>query len=51
VGNSKNKRGTPMLVSASDDLKTAGLRVLAKLIAHDLVIKRQDNINTRNDKK
>ena len=40
-----------MLVSASDDLKTAGLRVLAKLIAHDLVIKRQDNINKKNDKK
>jgi len=28
-----------------------GLRILARLIARDLVIKRQDNTNKKNDKK
>jgi hypothetical protein len=34
--NTKNRRDTPILASANDDLRTAGLRVLAKLIAQDL---------------
>ncbi len=38
--NSKNRRETPILVSANDDLRTAGLRVLAKLIAQDLGTRR-----------
>ena len=29
----------------------SGLRILAKLIAHHLVTKRQDNMNKKNDKK
>jgi len=41
--NSKNRRETPILVLANDDLRTAGLRVLAKLIAQDLGARRLDH--------
>ena len=38
--NSKNKRETPIPASASDDLRTTGLRVLAKLIAQEIRVRR-----------
>ena len=37
---SKKRREARILVSANDDLRTAGLRVLAKLIAQDLRARR-----------
>jgi len=42
ASNSRNRREAPVLASANDDLRTAGLRVLAKLIAQDLRARRLD---------
>ena len=39
---SKKRREAHILASANDDLRTAGLRVLAKLIAQDLRARRLD---------
>ncbi len=36
MSNSRNRIEAPVLASANDDLRTTGLRVLAKLIAQDL---------------
>lgn len=43
TSNSRNRREAPVPASANDDLRTAGLRVLAKLIARDLRKRRLDH--------
>ena len=42
MSNSRNRIEAPVLASANDGLRTAGLRVLAKLIAQDLRARRLD---------
>jgi len=42
MSNSRNRIEAPVLASANDDLRTTGLRVLAKLIAQDLRARRLD---------
>ena len=42
MSNSRNRREAPIPASANDALRTAGLRVLAKLIAQDLRAYRLD---------
>jgi hypothetical protein len=44
MSNSRNRIEAPVLASANDDLRTAGLRVLAKLIAQDLRVRKQRRV-------